>query len=533
MEGRTTSQVAAVLSTGQVTGRADGTDAQPRTAAMAIRGMPFAISLQPMRIATYAPLAAILLGCTAEPPDDPTETTPPVEEEEPEPEPSEPAYAWARMLSGPSEEDEIDAVTSDHEGNAILSGKFEASLTIEGSPTALTSAGMADIMVAKYSPAGDLRWSRRFGGPGEDNVFDADTDSTGNIYLSGYFAGTVDFGGTALTSVGNLDMFVVKLGPDGNTLWALRAGGPADDGGNEITVSSDGVITVVAGSGGDFSVANVHIPYSGTHQYGIVMRIDTNGGLQWATHVASASTGGVRLKCLAVDGGGNVYAGGDYGGAVTAHGVNRSEALPTPRGALDAFVTAWTTTGQLRWSKGWGGTGADLCKGIATTDAGDLYAVGYASDGATFDGASLPIVGRDLYVWKLTSAGASTWLVQVSSTADMLGAEVVLAPDGGVMFGHDSAAAVTYGSTNGQPLTVDLPTAGVDWPLLVGYTPAGVPRLPLLPATNTGDGHMDEITRSGRRAYIDVPIFGGAHEFGDTLRVGGPTKDALLVAIDL
>ena len=52
----------------------------------------------------------------------------------------------------------------------------------------------------------------------------SDTDSTGNIYLSGYFAGTVDFGGTALTSVGNLDMFVVKLGPDGIFL----SNGPGD-----------------------------------------------------------------------------------------------------------------------------------------------------------------------------------------------------------------------------------------------------------------------------------------------------------------
>lgn len=448
------------------------------------------------------------------------------------PTPSDPAYAWARILSGPSNEDEVDAVTSDADGNAIISGKFEQALTIEGAAVPLVSAGMADIMVVKYSSAGDLRWVRQFGGTGEDNVFDADTDASGNIYLSGYFAGTVTFGGVTLTSAGNLDMFVVKLSPDGNVLWGIRGGGPADDGGNELTIGADGAVHVVAGSGGDFNVGGIHIDYAGTLQYGIVMTLDpATGAARWASHIAG-EPGAVRLKCLAVDGAGNVYAGGDYGGTVSVVGPNREEALPAPR-ALDAFVTAWSATGQLRWSKGWGGTGSDLCKGLATTSSGELYAVGYITQGAQLDALSLPVSGRDLYVWKLTDAGVSIWLAHVTSDRDLSGAEVTLAPDDGVIFGHDSSAAVTYGSTTGTPLTVQLPSSDVDWPILIGYTSAGVPREPLLPAMNTGDGHMDEISRSGKRVYVDVPVFGGTHTFGVDTRTGTATKDALLVAVDL
>jgi hypothetical protein len=38
-------------------------------------------------------------------------------------------------------------------------------------------------------------------------------DSGSNVYLTGEFAGTVDFGGGPLTSAGSKDMFVLKLAP--------------------------------------------------------------------------------------------------------------------------------------------------------------------------------------------------------------------------------------------------------------------------------------------------------------------------------
>jgi hypothetical protein len=55
--------------------------------------------------------------------------------------------------------------------------------------------------------------------------------------------------------------------------------------------------------------------------------------------------------------------------------------------------------------------------------------------------------------------------------------------------------------------------------------------LTLLPEQSS-DANLDEISRSGRRIYVDVPVFEGTYEFGGDVRASTGTKDALLVAID-
>ena len=142
-------------------------------------------------------------------------------------------FKWINSLNGPSEEDEIDAIASDNQGNVYLSGKFENELKVEGQTQPLVSNGMADIMVVKYNQDGIWQWSKKFGGIGEDNIFDADCDKQGNLILRGYFQGTVQFGSFELTSLGGFDMVLLKISPNGEVINAIRLGGTGNDGGNE------------------------------------------------------------------------------------------------------------------------------------------------------------------------------------------------------------------------------------------------------------------------------------------------------------
>ena len=55
----------------------------------------------------------------------------------------------------------------------------------------------------------------------------------------------------------------------------------------------------------------------------------------------------------------------------------------------------------------------------------------------------------------------------------------------------------------------------------------------LLPERST-DANLDEISRSGSRIYVDLPIFAGSYTIGaDVLENPTGTKDAVIAAIDL
>jgi hypothetical protein len=102
--------------------------------------------------------------------------------------------------------------------------------------------------VAKLAPDGSHLWSKRFGSTGGDVGNFVTVDSGGNVLVTGYFQGAVDFGGGALTSAGKNDIFLTKLSSvDGSHLWSRSFGSTEDDFGYGLAV--DGVDNVLlAGS---------------------------------------------------------------------------------------------------------------------------------------------------------------------------------------------------------------------------------------------------------------------------------------------
>src|SRR5439155_18267325 len=101
-------------------------------------------------------------------------------------------------------------------------------------------AGGFDIFVAKYSAAGSHLWSKRLGGTGDDFAFSLAVDGSGNVVVAGYFPGVVNFGGGPLTSAGLNDLFVAKYTADGSYVWAKRLGGAANDRGAVVAVDGSG-----------------------------------------------------------------------------------------------------------------------------------------------------------------------------------------------------------------------------------------------------------------------------------------------------
>jgi hypothetical protein len=172
------------------------------------------------------------------------------------------AHVWSKRLGG-SGYDLGGSVAVDGAGNVVVVGTFEGTINLGGG--SLTSAGERDLFVAKFSPTGQHIWSKRFGGARVDWVRRVAADGAGDVFLTGQFLGTINFGGSAMTSAGNEDIFLAKLsGVSGGHVWSKRLGSTAPDAGYGVAVDGGGNVAITgffAGSvdfGGGTIVAQVY-----------------------------------------------------------------------------------------------------------------------------------------------------------------------------------------------------------------------------------------------------------------------------------
>ena len=122
-------------------------------------------------------------------------------------------------------------IETDDSGNCYLSGNLFIS-TYFGNLLANGPQWVYDFVVTKISPNGDYLWLNEIppGNPlgdaaiGNSNFFSC--GSNGDAYLTGFFRGTINFGGgVTLTPIHGYDVFVLSYNKDGVIQWAKAAGG--------------------------------------------------------------------------------------------------------------------------------------------------------------------------------------------------------------------------------------------------------------------------------------------------------------------
>ncbi len=72
---------------------------------------------------------------------------------------------------------------------------------------------------ADFGDPPDWNWVTQFGGSGSDNIMDIVTDETGNIYITGIFSGEISVAENSYVSIGSWDSFIAKFHSDGSLSW--------------------------------------------------------------------------------------------------------------------------------------------------------------------------------------------------------------------------------------------------------------------------------------------------------------------------
>ena len=104
------------------------------------------------------------------------------------------------------------------------------------------AAGETDVFIASYDPAGNHRWSKGFGSTSYEYGYGVATDGGGNVYITGYYYNSVNFGGGALTSNGSGDIFLASFTSGGTHRWSKGFGSTSSDYGYDVTTDTSASI---------------------------------------------------------------------------------------------------------------------------------------------------------------------------------------------------------------------------------------------------------------------------------------------------
>jgi hypothetical protein len=355
-----------------------------------------------------------------------------------------PNWLWAKRMGGTSG-DMGHSIALDGLGNILSAGTFSTTADFDPGPGIynLTSAGISDVFISKLDSSGNFVWAKAFGGAGIENNPVIVPDAAGNIYIAGWFQGTIDFdpgpGIFNLTSAGFDDIFILKLDASGNFVWALQMGSIDYDVAYSITLDASANIYTIGyfGSTVDFDpgVGVYNLTATGNNDI-FISRLDSSGNFIWARRMGGS--GGDFGTSIALDVSGNILSSGFFNGV--------SDFDPGPgtfnlasSGSNDIFVSKLDSSGNFTWARAMGGAQYDQGSSITTDAIGNIFTTGFFSATGDFDAGpgifTLTSAGlHDIFISKLDASGNFVWAKAFGSTVNDEAQSIVADVWGNVFF---------------------------------------------------------------------------------------------------
>lgn len=221
----------------------------------------------------------------------------------------------------------------DNNGNSQWFQKFGSSTSDEGYGVAVSNdgsvystgwtlgdlggknAGLYDVWVAKHDNNGQPQWIKQFGTPDYEFPWGIDTDSQGNIYITGWTLGSL-----GKENAGSYDAWIAKYDSQGNQVWIQQFGTSGDDASTGIKIDSNDNIFLTGYTDNNLGGSN-----AGSYD-AWVARYDTSGNQVWLQQFGTPEL--EYTHNLTVDNAGHVYVTGLTEGSLG--GINA--------GSYDAWV---------------------------------------------------------------------------------------------------------------------------------------------------------------------------------------------------
>ena len=255
----------------------------------------------------------------------------------------------------------------------------------------------ADVYLIRTDSEGNHLWNKTYGGP--------DTDVGRSVRVAGD-SGYVVAGITKSFGSGGWDVYLLRTDSEGRLLWNKTYGGPDDDMGRSVQVTSDGGC-IVAGSTKSYGSGKSDV---------YLVKTDSEGKMLW-----SKTFGGSKA-----DRGNSVIIADDGGYVVAGCHVILGEGGAA--GGSDAYLIKTDQEGDLIWKRTYGEEKDET--------GGSINEEGYSVQ-ATRDGGYVVVgdvylgLNRDIFIVKTDSEGHEIWSANYGGPLADVGNSVQVTGDGG------------------------------------------------------------------------------------------------------
>jgi len=241
-------------------------------------------------------------------------------------------YLWAKQVNRATSMQTFEpaSISTDAAGNVYVAGNFDGtidfdpgagvySLVVEGE--ANDAGGVDDAFIFKLDSNGNFMWAKQLAGPDISVSTGIAADPAGNVYITGFFIGMVDF----------------------------------DPG---------------------IAVYEIDVTLQVGHSF--VLKLDTDGSLVWVKTTRTLS------ESIRLDAAGNTYTTGSFGSTADFDPSAATYYLSTA-GDADIFISKLDTDGNFIWARKFGGANRDNGMDVAIDASQNVYGTGYFSATADFD----------------------------------------------------------------------------------------------------------------------------------------------------
>jgi hypothetical protein len=350
------------------------------------------------------------------------------------------SFAWAKQAGG-DKADEGKSITVDKDGNVYTTGEYSSNGDFDPGTGVFilnTTNWNKQIFIQKLTPDGDLIWAKGFGGSGYDHGEKIRTDLAGNVYVTGWFESTVDFDGFTKTANGLRDIFLMKLSSTGTVLWVETFGGVEYDFPMDVIID-DAMNIYLTGGFQQSATFGTQTVTSNGQSDAFVLKMDQGRNLKWVRTFGNSSADAV--VSVEVDQLGNVY--------TTGYFTDKVDFDPSPIGdyslvslnaSADTYIQKLDSMGNFVWVKSIGGNWADTPYDLHLDKNGDLYAIGRFGLTIDFDPGpnTFFLTGNgdmDVFLLKLDTAGQFIWAKSWGASSADYGISITTDDDGNVYTG--------------------------------------------------------------------------------------------------